>query len=414
VVLPPPSLTKNIPRALEKVHGEYQGDYTRLLDYVRTTIVCDTLVDCEEVLKLLMDDSAFEVCRIKDRISREGGYDPDTSGGNRDVLLNGWLDLGMGRKMIVEVQVHLRSLFVLKADLHVLYDGARVLGNMDPAITSHEGALSDKVLEKMEQGVLKVIDCPTSQLTDQQAHRLVKTLKAEPSPITTLILAYATRIVEGTVTLQPSFSGWTMDQVLVPSTGTIACNRVKHLDLTLVGLVGPIPSALRLCRALVDFRCANNFIDGALPEWLPELPSFRMFVAFGNLISGTIDVLGKCKMLQAVDLQDNCLEGEVSTSVLPALASLNRLRLGSAHSDEKKKNYPEAVLTHYDALEKCPHFLNSRLRVSEQNKKELCRLWAEETRIDAKRSRKKYRSSRPEALDLDCTVTWPAIATEDF
>ena len=42
------------------------------------------------------------------------------SGGNRDVMLNGWLALGGGRRFIVEVQLHLRVLFELKSDLHVL------------------------------------------------------------------------------------------------------------------------------------------------------------------------------------------------------------------------------------------------------------------------------------------------------
>merc|ERR1719198_1571509 len=121
------------------------GDYSRLLDYVRSTMVCADFCTFAEVLTWLCTDAApiFKVCRIKDRISREGNYDPDTSGGNRDVLLNGWLDLGPGRKLIVEIQIHLLELYELKADLHALYDDARMLGAKNVGITCHEGTLSD-------------------------------------------------------------------------------------------------------------------------------------------------------------------------------------------------------------------------------------------------------------------------------
>ena len=36
------------------------------------------------------------------------------SGGNRDVMLNGWLELPGGAALIVEVQLHLAPLFALK------------------------------------------------------------------------------------------------------------------------------------------------------------------------------------------------------------------------------------------------------------------------------------------------------------
>jgi hypothetical protein len=60
-------------------------------------------------------------------------------------MINGWLDLGGGRKFIVEVQLHLRVLYELKSDLHVLYAGARVLGAMETSTTKHEGVLSADV-----------------------------------------------------------------------------------------------------------------------------------------------------------------------------------------------------------------------------------------------------------------------------
>ena len=85
----------------------------------------------------------FTACRVKDRLSR--AWDAETSGGNRDLLINGWLDLGAKKFLIVEVQIHLTSLFALKHDLHVLYAGARILGAMDDLTIKWEGKLVKEV-----------------------------------------------------------------------------------------------------------------------------------------------------------------------------------------------------------------------------------------------------------------------------
>ena len=45
--------------------------------------------------------------------------------------------------MIVEIQLHVRDLFTLKADLHVLYAGMRVLGATEDLMVKHEGVLTD-------------------------------------------------------------------------------------------------------------------------------------------------------------------------------------------------------------------------------------------------------------------------------
>ena len=121
---------------------------------VRTSGTCAVpITTLADVLAWLVDSArapGFAVCRIKDRMTRE--WDAEMSGGNRDVMLNGWLDIGGGRELIVEVQLHLRCLFELKSDLHVLYAGARVLGAMEDATAKHEGILSEEVLQRIEHG----------------------------------------------------------------------------------------------------------------------------------------------------------------------------------------------------------------------------------------------------------------------
>ena len=119
-VLRSPKPVKGVLRCMQKVQEEYEGDYTRLLDLARVTIICDTILELLKVLEwLIRGDRAprFEVCRTKDRLSRS--WDAELSGGNRDVMVNGWLSIGGHRRLIVEVQLHVRPLFEYVAPLHV-------------------------------------------------------------------------------------------------------------------------------------------------------------------------------------------------------------------------------------------------------------------------------------------------------
>lgn len=154
VVVAPPKPTKGVLRSLQKVQEEYDGDYTRILDYARITLVFESLPDLEAALGWLLATndrgSRFVACRTKDRMSRR--WDAEISGGNRDIMVNGWLELGGGRSLIVEVQLHLRVLFELKSDLHVLYAALRVLGAMEDATAKHDGLLNDDVIEKVRRG----------------------------------------------------------------------------------------------------------------------------------------------------------------------------------------------------------------------------------------------------------------------
>ena len=154
-VLPAP--IKSIARSLSKAQTEYEGKYTRILDYARVSIICETLGVMERCVQGLLgqikdSDFGIEVVRIKDRISLDGGYDAEESGGNRDVLINGWLDLGMGKRMIVELQVHHTELFRLKGELHTVYDGARVLGVSEPENCVHAGIIDDEMLDYWKDG----------------------------------------------------------------------------------------------------------------------------------------------------------------------------------------------------------------------------------------------------------------------
>ena len=55
--------------------------------------------------------------------------------------------------MLVEVQLHLRSLVELKHDLHTLYTGVRVLSMADDAVVLHHGDLTSDAIDRAHRGI---------------------------------------------------------------------------------------------------------------------------------------------------------------------------------------------------------------------------------------------------------------------
>ena len=141
--------SNRIARACKQVQEDYEGDYTRLLDIVRATLIFDTLPDLLRALRWLLGERGaaargawhprFVACKAKDRMSL--AWDAELSGGYRDVVIVGKLEVAPGAEgeagggaggdaltMLVELQLHLRPLFELKHDLHTVYTCTRVLG----------------------------------------------------------------------------------------------------------------------------------------------------------------------------------------------------------------------------------------------------------------------------------------------
>ena len=77
-------------------------------------------------------------------------------------------------------------------------------------------------------------------MAKEQRARLVQAVQSEPCALLQLTLDMGK--CEDNVT--PSFVGWTLSDVLVPSTGTLACRRLRTLSLKWVGLTGSIPPQL--------------------------------------------------------------------------------------------------------------------------------------------------------------------------
>ena len=327
-VMMPPKPTKGLPRALQKTLEEYEGDYTRLVDYARITLVFEELSKLEGALAwLLATERAprFVAVRTKDRLSRS--WNAEMSGGNRDVMLNGWLDLGGGRRFIVEVQLHLRCLYALKSDLHVLYAGARVLGAMEDATASHQGKINGVVLERASRGVVRKVAVPFSPWDAAQREQLDRVLKQEPCALLELDMSYST--CPTSKDAHP-FDGRTLTGLLQPETGTLACRRLQILRCGWNGIGGTLPSSIEHCRSLLELAIGNNQLTGEIPACLGTLKLLKILSLYQNKLSGPIPgALGELPSLEALALHDNLLSGQVPSAALARLTKLKDLQLGA-------------------------------------------------------------------------------------
>ena len=335
---------------------EYDSDYTRLLDYARITIVCETLGTLEALLAWFTSadrGGIFRTVRAKDRLSRL--WDAELSGGNRDAMLNGWIELGGGRSFIVEVQLHLRCLYELKSDLHVLYAGARVLGATEDATCSHAGLLTTDALQRMRRGVVRRAEVPHSELSAEVQEGLSAFLKQEPCPLLELNIEMATseppggqKLAEGTFA-RPAFDGWTMSRLLEPSTGTLACRRLRRINLG-PGLTGIIPDSLSQCVELHEINLSLCALTGPFPLWLDKLTKLKVLLLNNNKLTGPIpgETLAKCKRLRYLRVEDNQFSGPLPTSALLGLireGSLRGINCGNIDITEYTQSWSPWLLT---------------------------------------------------------------------
>jgi hypothetical protein len=339
-VVVPSRPTKGVPRALQKTLEEYEGDYTRLLDYARITLVFEELSQLEEALAFLLAAERaprFVAVRTKDRLSRS--WNAEMSGGNRDVMLNGWLELGGGRSFIVELQLHLRCLYELKSDLHVLYAGARVLGATEDATVSHEGKINGKVLERAARGVIRKVSVPFSPWDVAQQEQLDSVLKQEPCALLELDMSYASCPVSKDA---HPFDGRTLADLLQPDTGTLACRRLQILRCGWNGIAGPIPSSIEHCHSLQELLLGNNQLTGKIPACIGSLKLLKKLGLYQNKFSGLIpETLGELHALEELALHDNMLSGQVPSAALAKLVRLKDLQLGASLHGGYSATVPE-------------------------------------------------------------------------
>lgn len=120
-------------RIEEKVKLKYCGDFSRVIDIVRSSFVLNDIRQMEQLLILIhrmQTLSEGEVVRLKN-----GFKENQTPGGYRDLKLSLKID-----GHVCEVQIHVREFVDLKEESHVLYEWAR---KFDPIYGLTEEILRD-------------------------------------------------------------------------------------------------------------------------------------------------------------------------------------------------------------------------------------------------------------------------------
>lgn len=112
---------KSVVRCQEKAMNEYDGDFSRLVDLVRCSIVLFTEEQLAFVAKALAktdadSNSDLVVVRFKNR------FKYPLFNGYRDALYSVAIDCGNGIKHVCEVQVHLAAIVAHKMKSHVFYE----------------------------------------------------------------------------------------------------------------------------------------------------------------------------------------------------------------------------------------------------------------------------------------------------
>ena len=331
---------KGYPRCLNKTEEDYGGDYTRLVDLVRTTIIFESLLGLVKGLRWLLDppesDSnqvLFKPRRAKDRLSL--AWDAEMSGGYRDVVVVGevsWKDGKESRGFLVEVQLHLRPLFVLKHELHALYKAVRVLGAAEDEVAVHNGRLSERAVDRARKGIVRRLRCNYSPIDDGKA--VAGLLQLSPCPLLELRLV-GPRVEDSTA--PNDLSGWRLDALLLglrevgPPTRRpglrLQCTRLQHLVLGRRDLVGPIPEELSRCVALQTLGLNGNRLEGPIPPSLGLCSRLEWVYLQDNHLVGPVPAtLCNCKQLRALQVQNNRLDGELPSGI-SLLERLKEIRL---------------------------------------------------------------------------------------
>ena len=106
-------------RSREKAAVDYGGDGRMLKDLLRASVICDTfaqLLLCLAAINALVDEGVISIAQIKNRFN-------DGCCGYKDINFNIEFE-----GMICELQLHLRTIYILKEQAHKSYEVCRELG----------------------------------------------------------------------------------------------------------------------------------------------------------------------------------------------------------------------------------------------------------------------------------------------
>eukprot|EP00301_Raphidiophrys_heterophryoidea_P024602 c8046_g1_i1.p1 GENE.c8046_g1_i1~~c8046_g1_i1.p1 ORF type:complete len:846 (+),score=213.76 c8046_g1_i1:42-2579(+) len=185
---------KAVERSMEKAVEEYSGNFSRLLDLVRGSLVCDSVHDASVIVNTLLSTTntsitfqnseseikKVEICRIKNRLDRKFAAFAE-SGGYRDLLLN----LRFNASHVCELQIQLKDFLNLKTGGgHKIYTIARSLHLLDPElsqvrVTALEAPNDNSIVRNdIKQALLRVENGTCQGLHLNHIHLTISECKA--------------------------------------------------------------------------------------------------------------------------------------------------------------------------------------------------------------------------------------------
>ena len=109
-------------RALQKMHRAYRGDWRKLCDLIRTSLIFTGLPALTACMEDIASDPELRVLHTQnDKMRLSDTYDAKESGGYRDVQLSVMMDSEETRALGIdehraEVQLHIREIVALKTE----------------------------------------------------------------------------------------------------------------------------------------------------------------------------------------------------------------------------------------------------------------------------------------------------------
>ena len=358
-----PAPLKKSERASVKALEKYHGCYDELTDLARFTIECLTFSDVRKSLELINRSKAVELLRIKHRLCFE--YDASPTGGYRDMLIN-VREVNTGH--ICEVQLTLKPLLEIKKGRggggHEAYKLARQLQLNEKASYYYEGALTSRVVQQVDSGLIKelVIQGRAANLTkhfDGFLNALNSTTctlrmfelgdcdwpkgRSLAEPMAAVVSCKGLKhcaihdMEDAKCEFEDSFfesfasagdnlyiSKTALMGRLPPSVGK--CVNIRSINLGWNQLSGPIPAELGLCVSLHTLKLHKNKFSGEIPDVFHALKRLKVLFVQNNELTGPVPPsIGECKELESFFFSFNDIEGTFPIEAMKGLDELDYL-----------------------------------------------------------------------------------------
>lgn len=275
----------------EKALDKYGSDFRLLTDLARMVVVCPKFSTVTQVLTVLNLSDGWKVLRIKNRLM--DAFDATKCGGYRDMLVN--LRCTATRH-VVEVQLVMHSMYHIKAsssDSDAAYRLAFLFELFAPKNTQYQGNLSRDVLERIHNGLIRVLHSRGAQAG--LSRYFGDLCKAVQSPACTL------------TEIRIPNCDWPEGKSVADMLSVLA---VRGAELRIVGLANER-------RAL---PCELP------PAFFTRCPNLEFLAVAGSNVRGTIPAeVGGCIKLRKLYLHENLMEGEVPFAALQMMSNLGHI-----------------------------------------------------------------------------------------